>query len=108
MGMNILVYKFLGKRDNGSLILKNVSSDIGFDEGKYSFDREFVLAFNPNNGFDYDKQSDEDDVICRPKDVNSAKKWVEENVTVEGNRDRLNILLDAMEEDKDIYIYLSY
>lgn len=111
MGINIIAYKILDKVVDESGFMKssywNVERHNEFDSLRYSGDRDFINS-------DYveweelvdDTVYDSRDYI-RPENINNAKQWVKENI-YPGNQPRLLKLLEDMEKDPKLYIFVSW
>lgn len=116
MGLNLMVRQFEGHDEKGNLISKDIEKEIKFDGARYSWDREFASAFNEKDGFESITQSDireensyyDREIIYRPKNIDEAINWVNENVGIEGNKIRLLNLLAEMKNNEKIYIGFSY
>lgn len=112
MGLNIFVYRHIsGSHKGRDLKLENYSSKIGFDESKHTGDREFLLSME--KVITLDEQIDDYDMdygqYHRPADIEEIRSWVNsQDNLAEGNKTRLLKLLDALESDKDLWLYCSY
>lgn len=109
MGMNLYVYRVKGCNDNGHFIREDVEKEIGWDSSKFHYDRYFI----DDDSFawvkiyeDYNHPMDERNYIMRPANMESARKWVKENVP-DGSRGRYLNLIDWMELDQNIGIELD-
>jgi hypothetical protein len=117
MGLHIIVKKVLGYDEDGYLLSENCAKEIEHDECRFSWDKEFVSEINkPESTFKPVYISDkmpvvsytEKETYVRIGDFEAAKKWVDDNVKVEGNKNRLHNLLTHMENDNSIYLDFSY
>jgi hypothetical protein len=97
MGINIIVYR----REND----RNIKVD-WFDTARFSGDRDFVW----NDAIEWHSLPHEplldDTILCRPKNIDLARNWVRQNI-YKGNQPRLLELLDNMESDPDLWLYVS-
>lgn len=101
MGLNISAY--ILKDNNGNI----ETEDFGFDSDKYSGDGEFVTTDLIEWEYVQYRPNYPDYIYKRPKDLDIAIDWVKNNI-YEGNQERLINLLEAMKENKNLYIYCGW
>lgn len=100
MGLNLFV---VNKDEN------EVSDKIKFDTDKYHQDYDFLHHVCDNCTYLEVKRfwGDDNPTPMRIRDFDLARKWINENIEAEGNKERLIELINNMEKDDDIYLSFS-
>ena len=104
MGLNIGMYKFLGK--NGKNI-RYESKDELFDFIRHSGDREFAVSSFEKDFIGCDDPYYDETMLWRPKNPQQARDWIKKNI-VEGNQKSLLDAVDLMEKDETLYLHNGY
>lgn len=107
MGLNISAYILKDKIKNSFGCTRYITDDFKFDSDKYSGDDDFVCNKTIEFEYVYDDINIPEPCYQRPKDLAVAIDWVKNNI-YEGNQERLINLLEAMKENKNLYIYCGW
>lgn len=107
MGINISAYYITGtsEKDQHDSAYRITKPHLTWDWLRYSGDTDFMNAEEIEWEYLHDDPNTEDwsYVYQRPKDLNVAIKWVEENI---GKESRFIPMLEEMKTDKTLYFHV--
>lgn len=116
MGVNIIVYRVIGTRENGTPIIEGASKDIGWDSARQCSDRDLSIAFHESGECEYLNISElfgAGEQLVRPKNFEFLEQWANERWgIVEDNNarclSRYMNLFNQMKRDEKLYIYFYW
>lgn len=94
MGLNIAIYK--GEKE---LPYVEFPDKRGWDFIRYGGDRDFVSALWVEDDFTAPSKFNEEGIRITEKGIKFLREWIQQN---ECYKERLNFLLDLMEDDEEI------
>ncbi len=104
LGINIGVHEYIKGKYN-----RNYDSK-WWDSCRHSGDKSFIACHFQCEYPDF--KTDPQDMIFRPKDFTAAREFVKDLIVredlPEGNAERLYTLLDKLEENRNLWLEISY
>ena len=106
MGLDIMLMRYKGRNEDGSLIYDHL-----FDDSEYGWNSSrFFVRHKISENIDLEWVSSEKyydpEAICRPKDFEKAYEWAE--TLDEGDKEYVKNILNILSNHKDLYLYYSY